>query len=155
MASIQTITPCLWFDRQAEEAANFYCGIFGNSRIITTTHYPMDGLADFQKDRAGEVLTVTFELDGSRFMALNGGPDFMFSEAVSLMIDCEDQEEIDYYWDKLSAAPEAEICGWCKDKFGLSWQITPESLMPELNASQFAAMMQMKKIDIAALEAAR
>jgi len=154
MANLQKITPCLWFDRDAEEAANFYCSVFENSKILAVTHYPTDGLADFQKDRAGEVLTVQFELNGQKFMALNGGSDFKFSEAISMMIDCADQAEIDFYWDKLSAVPEAEICGWCKDKYGLSWQITPEQLMPELNPSQFAAMMQMKKIDIAALEAA-
>lgn len=154
MANLQKITPCLWFDRNAEDAANFYCSVFENSKILVVTHYPTDGLADFQKDRAGEVLTVQFELNGQKFMALNGGPDFKFNEAVSMMIDCADQAEIDFYWEKLSAVPEAEICGWCKDKYGLSWQITPEQLMPELNPNQFAAMMQMKKIDIAALEAA-
>ena len=149
------ITPCLWFDREAKQAADFYCSVFGDSRIITTSYYPTEGLADFQKDRAGEVLTVVFELDGQRYMALNGGKDFKFNEAISMMIDCKDQAEIDYYWDKLSAAPEAEICGWCKDKYGLSWQITPETIMADMNQNQFAAMMKMKKIEIAALEAAR
>lgn len=154
MASIQMITPCLWFDNEAEEAAEFYCGVFKNSRITNVTHYPTEGLADFQKDFAGKVLTVRFELDGQTFMGLNGGPIFKFNEAVSLMIDCKDQAEIDYYWEKLSHVPEAEQCGWCKDKYGLSWQITPESMMPELKPKQFAALMEMKKIDIAALEAA-
>lgn len=154
MAHVQMVTPCLWFDHNAEEAANFYCSVFENGKVLTVTRYPTDGLADFQKDRAGEVLTVLFELNGQKFMALNGGPDFKFNEAVSLMVDCKDQAEIDYYWEKLSAVPEAEMCGWCKDKYGLSWQITPEQLMPELNPSQFAALMQMKKINIAALEAA-
>jgi predicted 3-demethylubiquinone-9 3-methyltransferase (glyoxalase superfamily) len=155
MANIQTVTPCFWFDRDAEEAASFYCSVFENSKVLKVTHYPTDGLADFQKDRAGEVLTVQFELNGQKFMALNGGPDFKFNEAISMMIDCKDQSEIDYYWEKLSAMPEAEMCGWCKDRYGLSWQITPEQLMPELNPNQFAALMQMKKIDIAALEAAK
>lgn len=155
MATVQTITPCLWFDRQAEQAAEYYCSVFENSNIITTSHYPTEGLADFQQDRAGEVLTVIFELNGQRFMALNGGPDFTFTEAISLMVDCKDQAEIDYYWDKLSAVPEAEQCGWCKDKFGVSWQVTPEQLLASMQPSQFEAMMKMKKIDIATLEAAR
>lgn len=154
MATLQTITPCLWFDTQAEEAANYYCEVFENSQILKVTHYPTEGLADFQKDFAGKVLTVQFELNGQTFMALNGGPIFKFNEAVSFMVDCKDQAEIDYFWDKLSYVPESEQCGWCKDKFGLSWQITPEQRMAELNPNQFAAMMQMKKIDIAALEAA-
>lgn len=155
MATVQKITPCLWFDTQAEEAANFYCEVFGDgSKITRVTHYPEEGLADFQKDFAGKVLTVEFELAGQKFMALNGGPIFKFNEAVSMMVDCKDQEEIDYYWGKLSHVPEAEQCGWCKDKYGLSWQITPEQLMPELNPKQFAVFMQMKKVDIAALEAA-
>jgi predicted 3-demethylubiquinone-9 3-methyltransferase (glyoxalase superfamily) len=155
MTDDQTISTCLWFDRDGEEAANYYCSVFKNSRILATAHYPTEGLADFQKDRAGEVLTVQFELNGHRFLALNGGPDFKFNEAVSFMVNCKDQAEIDYYWEKLSAVPEAEQCGWCKDKFGVSWQITPEKLMAGLNPNQFTAMMQMKKIDINALEEAR
>lgn len=155
MTDDQTISTCLWFDRDGEEAANYYCSVFKNSRILATAHYPMEGLADFQKDRAGEVLTVQFELNGRRFLALNGGPDFKFNEAVSFMVNCKDQAEIDYYWEKLSAVPEAEQCGWCKDKFGVSWQITPEKLMTGLNPNQFAAMMQMKKIDINALDEAQ
>lgn len=154
MAKGQRITPCLWFDTQAEEAAQYYCSVFPNSKVTKVTYYPTEGLADFQKDFAGKVLTVEFELDGEHMMALNGGPIFKFNEAISLMVDCKDQEEIDYYWEKLSYVPEAEQCGWCKDKYGLSWQITPEQRMAELNEKQFAAMMQMKKIDIAALEAA-
>lgn len=155
MTNISKITPCLWFDTQAEEAANFYCDIFEDSRITNISHYPEEGLADFQKEFAGKVLVVQFELAGQKFTALNGGPIFTFSEAISMMVDAKDQTEIDYFWNKLSHVPEAEQCGWCKDKFGLSWQITPEQRMAELNQSQFAAMMQMKKIDIAALEAAR
>jgi predicted 3-demethylubiquinone-9 3-methyltransferase (glyoxalase superfamily) len=155
MATLQKITPCLWFDTQAEEAANFYCEVFGeDSKILRITRYPEEGLADFQKDFAGKVLTVEFELRGQHFLALNGGPVFSFNEAVSLMVDCVDQDEIDYFWDKLSHVPESEQCGWCKDKYGLSWQVTPEHRMAELNPRQFAAMMEMKKIDIAALEAA-
>lgn len=154
MAKLQRIIPSLWFDRQAEEAAGFYCGIFPNSRIIDTTNYPKDGLADFQKDFAGEVLTVDFELDGQRMVALNGGPIFKFNEAISLMVSCKDQAEIDYYWEKLSAVPEAEQCGWCKDRYGLSWQIIPEAYMGELKPRQFEVFMGMKKIDIAALDAA-
>lgn len=155
MAEIQKITPCLWFDTQAEEAANFYCEVFENSRIVKIDHYPNEGLADFQKDFAGKVLTVQFELNGQNFMALNGGPTFKFSEAVSFMVDCKDQAEIDYFWERLSSVPEAEQCGWCKDKYGVSWQITPEQRMAELTPNQFAAMLEMKKIDIAALEAAK
>ena len=154
MATLQKITPCLWFDTQAEEAVNYYCEVFEDSRIVKVAHYPTEGLADFQKDFAGKVLTVQFELNGQSFMALNGGPIFKFNEAVSFMVDCKDQAEIDYYWEKLSHVPESEQCGWCKDKFGVSWQVTPEQRMAELNPNQFAAMMQMKKIDIAALEAA-
>lgn len=154
MAKGQRITPCLWFDTQAEEAAQYYCDVFPNGKVTRITHYPTEGLANFQQDFAGKVLTVEFELDGVHMMALNGGPVFKFNEAVSLMVDCKDQEEIDYYWEKLSHVPESEQCGWCKDKYGLSWQITPEQHMAELNPSQFAALMQMKKIDIAALEAA-
>ena len=154
MANVQMVTPCLWFDTNAEEAANYYCGVFENSRIVRTTNYPTEGLADFQKDFAGKVLTVEFELAGQRFVGLNGGPLFKFSEAVSFMVNCADQAEIDYYWERLSFVPESEQCGWCKDKFGLSWQITPEQRMADLNPKQFAALMEMKKIDIAALEAA-
>ncbi len=155
MVDVQKITPCLWFDTQAEEAANFYCEVFENSRILKIDHYPTEGLADFQKDFAGKVLTVQFELNGQTFMALNGGPTFKFSEAVSFMVDCKDQAEIDYFWEKLSYVPESEQCGWCKDKYGVSWQVTPEQRMAELTPKQFATMLEMKKIDIAALEAAK
>jgi predicted 3-demethylubiquinone-9 3-methyltransferase (glyoxalase superfamily) len=154
MADIQKITPCLWFDTEAEEAANYYCEVFENSRILNVAYYPTEGLADFQKEFAGKVLTVLFELNGQAFMALNGGTAFTLNEAVSFMVDCKDQAEIDYYWDKLSHVPESEQCGWCKDKFGVSWQIIPEQYMTELNQKQFAALMQMKKIDISQLEAA-
>ena len=155
MAAIQKITSCLWFDTEAEEAANFYCDIFKDGKILSIKRYPTEGLADFQKEFAGKVLTVEFELNSQKFMALNGGPIFKFNEAVSFMIDCKDQAEIDYYWERLSYVPESEQCGWCKDKFGLSWQITPEHRIADLNDKQFGALMQMKKIDIAALEAAQ
>jgi predicted 3-demethylubiquinone-9 3-methyltransferase (glyoxalase superfamily) len=155
MTDIRKVTTCLWFDRNGEEAANFYCSLFEDSSIITVKRYPEEGLADFQKDRAGEVLTVLFELNGQQFMALNGGPDFKFNEAISLMVDCKNQDEIDHFWQNLSTVAEAEQCGWCKDKFGVSWQITPETLLADMNSNQFAALMNMKKIDIAALEAAQ
>lgn len=145
----------MWFDTQAEEAAKYYCDVFSDSRIISTSYYPTEGLEDFQKEFAGKVLVVEFELNGQRFSAMNGGPTFKLSEAVSFIVDCKDQAEIDYYWDKLSAVSESEQCGWCKDKFGLSWQVVPASLMTNMSDNQFAAMMQMKKIDIAALEAAQ
>lgn len=149
---MQKITPNLWFDGNAEEAAYFYVSVFPGSEIISTSHYPNsaeEGLADFQADMAGKVLTVEFSLDGQRFTAINAGPEFKFSEAVSFAITCKDQAEIDYYWEKLSAVPEVEQCGWCKDKYGLSWQVVPadiEELMKQPGA--FAKMMQMKKIVI-------
>jgi len=149
---MQKITPNLWFNGNAKEAADFYVSVFPNSNILATEYYPKsaeEGLADFQKDMAGKVLTVEFELDGVRFVAINAGPEFKFSEAVSFAVGCDDQAEIDYFWEKLSSAPEAEQCGWCKDKYGLSWQIVPKSmeeLMQKPNA--FATLMQQKKIVI-------
>jgi predicted 3-demethylubiquinone-9 3-methyltransferase (glyoxalase superfamily) len=148
----QKITPNLWFDGNAKEAVDFYVSVFPNSKVISTEYYPNsteEGLADFQKNMAGKVLTVEFELSGQRFTAINAGPEFKFSEAVSFAISCKDQEEIDYYWEKLSTVPESEQCGWCKDKYGLSWQVVPgnvEELMTKPNA--FAKMMKMKKIII-------
>ena len=146
----QKITPNLWFDGNAKEAADFYVSVFPKSKITNIAYYPKEGLADFQKDLAGKELTVSFELDGMNFIAINAGPEFKFTEAISLMVSCRDQEEIDYFWEKLSAVPESEQCGWCKDKYGLSWQIIPEN-MEELMARSdaFAHMMQMKKIVIA------
>lgn len=147
---MRDITPNLWFDGNAKEAVDFYVSVFPNSKIISTTNYPTEGLADFQKDLAGDVLTVEFELDGNKFVAINAGPEFKFTEAVSFSIPCEDQAEIDSFWEKLSAVPESEQCGWCKDKYGLSWQIVPkniEALMKKPNA--FANLMQMHKIVIA------
>src|SRR5919201_4781644 len=130
MASIHRIAPCLWFDHQAEEAARFYTGVFKNSRIVAISKY---GEAGFEIHRrpAGSVMTVAFELEGQAFTALNGGPAFKFNEAVSLQINCSNQEEVDYYWEKLSAGgdPKAQACGWLKDKYGLSWQVTPTVLL--------------------------
>ena len=146
---IQTITPNLWFDGNAKEAVDFYTSVFPNSKIRAISYYPKEGLADFQKDMAGKELTVDFELDGQGFSAINAGPEFKFSEAISFMIACKDQAEIEYYWNKLSTVPESEQCGWCKDQFGLSWQVIPanmEELMKKPGA--FAKLMQMHKIEI-------
>ena len=148
----QKITPNLWFDGNAKEAVDYYVSVFPDSKVISTHYYPKstdEGLADFQKDLAGKVLTVEFELSGTGFVAINAGPEFKFNEAVSFSIDCEDQNEIDYYWGKLSRVPESEQCGWCKDQFGLSWQVVPKNmgeLMKRPNA--FAHMMKMHKIVI-------
>ena len=159
--SAALITPCLWFDRNAEEAVDFYLGIFPNSRITAVARYP-ESEHPAHEGRRGEVLTIAFELDGRAFTALNGGPFFHFTEAVSFQIDCETQDEIDRYWDLLGedGDPEAQQCGWLKDKFGLSWQLVPKSL-PELmtgdderSARVMKALLTMKKPDIAALEAA-
>ncbi len=148
----QKITPNLWFDHNAKEAVDYYVSVFPDSKVLMTSHYPdstAEGLADFQKEFAGKELTLDFELNGQRFTAINAGPEFKFNEAVSFAITCKDQEEIDYYWEKLSTVPESEQCGWCKDKFGLSWQIIPEK-MGELmqKPDAFAHLMQMKKIEI-------
>lgn len=149
----QKITPNLWFDGNAKEAVEYYVSVFPGSKILSTVYYPTsseEGLADFQKNMAGKELLIEFELKGQRFAAINAGPEFKFNEAVSFAITCKDQEEIDYYWEKLSAIPESEQCGWCKDRFGLSWQVVPQQmdeLMKRPNA--YAHMMQMKKIIIA------
>lgn len=149
---MQKITPNLWFNGNAQAAVDFYVSVFPNSKIISTEHYPNstdEGLADFQKDLAGKVLTVEFELDGVRFTAINAGPEFHFSEAVSFAITCADQKEIDYYWEKLSSVPEAEQCGWCKDKYGLSWQIVPKDMQELMRKPHaFANLMKQKKIII-------
>jgi predicted 3-demethylubiquinone-9 3-methyltransferase (glyoxalase superfamily) len=141
------ITPFLWFDNNAEEAVEFYRSVFRNSRLL-------GGLRTAESP-SGKALTIAFELEGQRFTALNGGPHFRFNEAVSFVVRCDSQEEVDYYWEKLSADPNAGQCGWLKDKFGLSWQIVPKQL-PELLRNQKAmdAMMGMKKLDIAVLERA-
>jgi predicted 3-demethylubiquinone-9 3-methyltransferase (glyoxalase superfamily) len=148
----QKITPNLWFDHNAKEAIDYYVSVFPDSKIINTSYYPKtaeEGLADFQSDLAGKELAIDFELNGQRFMAINADSTFKFSESVSFAISCKDQDEIDYYWEKLSAVPESEQCGWCKDKFGLSWQVIPvnmEELMKRPNA--FANMMKMHKLVI-------
>lgn len=149
----QTITPNLWFDGNAKEAADFYTSVFPDGKIISTEYYPSsteEGLADFQKNLAGKVLTVEFELLGTRFVAINAGPEFKFNESVSFSVPCKDQAEIDYYWEKLSKVPESEQCGWCKDQYGLSWQIVPEN-MAELmkKPDAFKTLMQQHKIIIA------
>jgi predicted 3-demethylubiquinone-9 3-methyltransferase (glyoxalase superfamily) len=145
----QLITPNLWFDGNAKEAVDFYVSVFPDSKVIATSYYPTEGLADFQKNLAGKELTIDFELAGQRFTAINAGPEFKFNEAVSFLIACKDQAEIDHYWEKLSTVPESEQCGWCKDQFGLSWQVIPANmgdLMKKPDA--FAHMMRMKKIEI-------
>jgi len=160
MTSIQMIAPCLWYDTQAEEAANFYVSIFDNSRIIRVLHYSEAGFEIHGKP-AGSILTVEFELNGQRFTALNGGPQFKFSEAISLEVTCETQQEIDYYWDKLVEGGEEGPCGWLKDKFGLSWQITPAILSEMLSDENkqkthrvMDAFLQLKKLDIATIKKA-
>jgi predicted 3-demethylubiquinone-9 3-methyltransferase (glyoxalase superfamily) len=162
MALAQPITPCLWFDNQAEEAAKFYTGIFKNSKIGKISRYGEAG-KDVHGQTPGSVMTVAFELEGQPFVALNGGPLFKFNEAVSFQIICKDQKEIDYYWEKLTPGgdPNAQQCGWLKDKFGLSWQVVPSVLIEMLSGpisekSQRAmsALMEMKKFDLAELERA-
>jgi predicted 3-demethylubiquinone-9 3-methyltransferase (glyoxalase superfamily) len=149
----QEIIPNLWFDGNAKEAVDFYVSVFKDGRVLNTDHYPAsaeEGLADFQKNMAGKVLSVEFELLGTRFVAINAGPEFKFNESVSFMVPCKDQEEIDYYWERLSKVPESEQCGWCKDQYGLSWQIVPAN-MQELvkKPGGFATLMQQHKIVIA------
>ncbi len=150
MADIQKITPFLWFDKNCEEAVNYYTSVFKNSKIISISRYPDDQQVGPEPNMQGKVLTAIFELDGTRFMALDGGPAFKFNEAVSFFVSCEDQAEIDYFWEKLSHTPEAEMCGWCKDKFGVSWQIVPAKMgeIFEQNPGAMQKMLQMKKIII-------
>ena len=150
------ITPNLWFDTQAEEAAGFYTSVFKNSRIVSVARYPEGGPGP-----AGTVMTVEWELDGQRFVGINGGPQFTFDEAVSFQIDCADQEEVDHYWAALSDGGEEGPCGWLKDRFGLSWQVVPTGMDelfsdPDPTKAQRAmqAMLQMGKLDIAALRSA-
>lgn len=159
---VQRITPFLWFDHQAEEAANFYVSIFDNSRVLTVTRYGEAG-AKASGRREGTVMTVAFQLDGQQFVAMNGGPHFKFSEAVSFVVNCASQEEVDHYWRKLSAGgdPKAQQCGWLKDKYGVSWQVVPAVLAellsdpdPEKSQRVMKAILQMKKIDIAGLKRA-
>jgi predicted 3-demethylubiquinone-9 3-methyltransferase (glyoxalase superfamily) len=152
----QKIVPNLWFDTEAEEAAEFYVGVFDNSRIVNVTHY-----TEGAPREAGMVMTVEFELDGERFIGINGGPEFSFDEAVSFAIECETQEEIDYFWTQLSEGGEEGPCGWLKDRFGLSWQVVPTGMEelfadPDKGRSERAmkAMLGMRKLDIAALRRA-
>jgi predicted 3-demethylubiquinone-9 3-methyltransferase (glyoxalase superfamily) len=157
---MQKITPHLWFDSQAEDAAKFYTGIFKNSKILEVSRYGEAG-QEVHGQEPGTAMTVSFELDGQHFLALNAGPIFTFNEAISFVIDCKDQEEVDYYWDNLSAVPGAEQCGWLKDKFGVSWQVVPRQLhelMSDDDAQKanrtMNAMLKMKKLDIAELQRA-
>lgn len=159
---MQKITPCLWFDNQAEEAARYYTGIFKDSKITATSYYTESG-KETHGQPAGKVLTVAFELNGQPFTALNGGPNFKFNEALSLQVPCDSQEEIDYYWDKLGSGgdPAAQVCGWLKDKYGVSWQVFPREIMDmlmdpdrEKAGRAMTAMMGMKKMDLAALRKA-
>jgi predicted 3-demethylubiquinone-9 3-methyltransferase (glyoxalase superfamily) len=153
---MQRITPFLWFDDQAEEAANFYVSVFKDSKVREISHYT----GEEPSGKKGSVMTVLFELDGAEFVALNGGPRFKFTEAVSFVVNCETQEEIDYYWENLTADGGEEVqCGWLTDKYGLSWQVVPAKIREwARDAAGFQrmmhAVMEMKKLDIAALQAA-
>jgi predicted 3-demethylubiquinone-9 3-methyltransferase (glyoxalase superfamily) len=157
---MQKITPCLWFDNQAEEAVNFYTSLFKNSKIMNVARYDEAG-AKASGMPKGTVMTMTFHLDGQEFMVLNGGPAFKFTEAISFMVDCETQAEVDELWNKLTEGGEEVQCGWLKDKYGLSWQIVPTVLGEMLGDKDpvkaqrvMQAMLQMKKIDIAGLRRA-
>jgi predicted 3-demethylubiquinone-9 3-methyltransferase (glyoxalase superfamily) len=152
---MQKITPFLWFDNQAEEAMNFYVSLFENSKVLSVSRYEVDAPGP------GPVMTATFQLAGQEFMALNGGPEFRFTEAISLFVNCETQEEVDELWEKLSEGGEEQQCGWLKDRYGLSWQIVPTALGamlgdpdPKRSQNAMRAMLQMRKIDIAALRRA-
>ncbi len=152
----QKIVPNLWFDTEAEEAAEFYTSVFVNSRIVNVAHYNEAGPRE-----AGMVMLVEFELDGERFVAINGGDQFKFDEAISLQINCETQEEIDYFWERLTDGGEESVCGWLKDRYGLSWQVTPSGMDelfggddPERAKRATEAMLKMRKLDIAALQRA-
>jgi predicted 3-demethylubiquinone-9 3-methyltransferase (glyoxalase superfamily) len=162
MPTIQKITPCLWFDHQAEEAARFYTTIFENSQIVSMTRYGEAG-REIHGKPAGTVMTVAFELDGQAFTALNGGPVFTFNAAISFQVSCETQAEVDYFWEQLSTGgdEQAQQCGWLKDRYGVSWQIVPKVLLemiqdPDAAKSQrvMQALLQMKKLDIATLRRA-
>ena len=149
-------TPCLWFDGQGEEAAQYYCSVFPNSRITDVARYGKAG-----PGREGDVMVVAFELDGQPYVALNGGPQFTFDEAISFQIDCASQEEVDHYWYALSKDGEEGPCGWLKDRYGLSWQVVPRRMIelladpdPDRSARAMAAMLQMRRIDMAEVERA-
>ena len=153
---IQKITPFLWFDHQAEEAAAFYTSIFKNSKVLTVTRYGESGPGP-----KGSAMTVAFELEGQMFTALNGGPNFKFTEAISFVVNCESQDEVDEFWEKLSEGGQEVQCGWLKDKYGLAWQIVPTAFLQMIQDTDqerkdrvMKAMMQMKKLDLTALEAA-
>ena len=156
----QKIVPCIWLEKDAEKAAAFYVLVFKNSRILKTSYYPR-AAEEVSGQKEGSVMTVRFTLEGQEFMALNGGPAFKLNEAVSFVVSCDTQEEIDYFWNKLSFVPEAEQCGWLKDKFGLSWQIVPtilDSMTTDRDTQKVervtAAFLRMKKFDINALKKA-
>lgn len=149
----QKITPNFWFNGNAQEAVDYYVSVFPDSKVLSTEYYPKsteEGLADFQINMAGKPLAIEFELSGMHFTAINAGPEFTFNESVSFAVSCKDQEEIDYFWEKLSKVPESEQCGWCKDQFGLSWQIVPEN-MGELmqRPDAYKKLMSMHKLIIA------
>lgn len=157
---MRALIPNLWFDDQAEEAARFYTGIFGDSKILHISRYP-EAAAAVSGKKAGSVLTVDFEIEGQRMTAINGGPQFTFNESMSMLILCEDQAEVDYFWERLTEGGEESQCGWLKDKFGFSWQVVPkrmDAMLAEGNEAKIeavvAAMLPMKKLDLAALEAA-
>jgi predicted 3-demethylubiquinone-9 3-methyltransferase (glyoxalase superfamily) len=159
---MQKISPCLWFDNNAEEATSFYRSIFKNSKIGNVTRYGKEGHEIHGKEE-GTVMTVDFEIEGQKFLALNGGPIFKFNEAISFQIYCETQEEVDYYWEKLSEAGDekAQQCGWLKDRYGVSWQVVPTVLIkmlqdkdPKKSESVMKALLQMRKLDISALKKA-
>lgn len=156
----QKITPCLWFDTEAEEAARFYCSVFRDSRLGKISRYMNEGQEIHGKE-SGSVMAVEFEIAGLKFTGLNGGPQFKFTEAVSFQVHCEDQKEVDYFWEKLSEGGSEGPCGWLKDKFGLSWQVVPKVLLTMLSSGDqkkservMKAFLQMKKFDIAELERA-
>ncbi|HKQ21274.1 MAG TPA: VOC family protein [Nitrososphaeraceae archaeon] len=156
---MQKISPCLWFDENAEEAVKFYVSIFKNSKVGNVTRYGKEGF-EIHKKKEGSVMTIDFEIEGQKFLALNGGPIFKFNEAISFQIYCDMQEEIDYYWEKLTEGGDknAQVCGWLKDKFGVSWQVVPIALIKMLQDKDsmktervMKAMLQMQKLDIDAL----
>jgi predicted 3-demethylubiquinone-9 3-methyltransferase (glyoxalase superfamily) len=162
MASIEKITPNLWFNTEAEEAAKYYTSIFKNSGIDHVTHYTKAG-QEIHKKEPGSILTVEFHLEGQKFIALNGGPEFKFNEAISFVVNCQSQDEVDFFWEKLSqdGDPNSQQCGWLKDKYGLSWQVVPTIFLKLLKDTDhekveraMAAMMRMKKLNIRELEAA-
>jgi predicted 3-demethylubiquinone-9 3-methyltransferase (glyoxalase superfamily) len=162
MSTISRFTPCLWFDGRGEEAARFYTSVFKNSRITSISRYGEEG-RDIHGRTPGSVLTVEFEIDGAPFTALNGGPNLQFNEAVSFQVNCRNQEEIDYFWDKLGEGgdPNARQCGWLKDRFGVSWQIVPDDMAEvlkdapnEKSERAMAAMFKMKKLDLTTIRKA-